>query len=266
MIQLLPATLCVLLTVSVYEQMRASCTTDVHFHSVNLRNTDALELRKPPTPREPATRWKCEERVRSVSIYTHPHLTHSKPSCLFVCLWCRYGDAVEVEGSEQVVWRPVQQCTDVTQTECDVTEQTGDTEEEYYVRVRANGPEGRSEWTETDRRLRLADTVLGPPQVNVSVVEGKLQVKLSGPFRWRKPEKKRQSMFNIFPHMFYNISVYNNSSKLEQHFLQTKKLLLHGPLEYNTEYCVRAEVVSLSLHLTNIQSDWICISTADGKI
>lgn len=55
--------------------------------------------------------------------------------------------------------------------------------------------------------------VLGPPQLNVSVVESKLQVKLSGPFRWRSLGKKRQSMFNIFPHMVYNISVYNNSSK-----------------------------------------------------
>lgn len=65
---------------------------------------------------------------------------------------------MDVEGSEQVVWRPVQQCADITQTECDVTKQTGDTEEEYYVRVRANGREGYSEWTETDRRLRLADS------------------------------------------------------------------------------------------------------------
>ncbi|XP_060738758.1 interleukin-20 receptor subunit alpha isoform X2 [Tachysurus vachellii] len=234
MILLLPAALCVLLTVScVRADEELPAPQDVRFHSVNLRNM---------------VRWSSGTADTQGTSYTVEYAI--------------YGDAVEVEGSEQVVWRPVQQCTDVTQTECDVTEQTGDTEEEYYVRVRANRPKGRSEWTETDRRLRLADTILGPPQVNVSVVEDKLQVKLSGPFRWRNLEKKRQSMFNIFPHMSYNISVYNNSSK-HMHFLQPKKLLLHGPLEYNTEYCVRAEVVSLSLHLTNIQSDWICVSTAD---
>lgn len=58
-----------------------------------------------------------------------------------------------------------------------------------------------------------SSAVLGPPQVNVTVVENKLHVKLSGPFRWRNPGKKRQSMFNIFPHVFYNISVYDNRSK-----------------------------------------------------
>lgn len=57
-----------------------------------------------------------------------------------------------------------------------------------------------------------SSAVLGPPELNVTVVENKLRVKLSGPFRWRDPGKKRQSMFSIFPHMVYNISVHNNSS------------------------------------------------------
>lgn len=78
--------------------------------------------------------------------------------CLFVSSCCRYGDAVVVEGTEQVAWRPVEQCDDITQTVCDVTDQTNDLEEEYYVRVRANRLNVHSEWTETDRRLRLADS------------------------------------------------------------------------------------------------------------
>ncbi|XP_058249447.1 interleukin-20 receptor subunit alpha isoform X2 [Hemibagrus wyckioides] len=236
MLKFLPAALCVLLSVSCLradEERELAAPRDVHFHSVNLRNT---------------VHWSSGTADTQGTTYTVEYAI--------------YGDAVDVEGSEQVVWRPAQQCADITQTECDVTEQTGDIEEEYYVRVRANGREGHSEWTETDRRLRLADTVLGPPQLNISVVESKLQVKLSGPFRWRSLGKKRQSMFNIFPHMVYNISVYNNSSK-RMHFLQAKKLLQHGPLEYNSEYCVRAEVLSMSLHLTSTLSDWICISTAD---
>ncbi|XP_026786957.3 interleukin-20 receptor subunit alpha [Pangasianodon hypophthalmus] len=237
MFKLLTAAFCVLLSVSgvgAAEGRELAAPRDVHFHSVNLRNT---------------VRWSSGTADARGTTYTVEYAI--------------YGDAVDVDGTEQVAWRPVEQCDDITQMECDVTEQTNDTEEEYYVRVRANGPNGRSEWTETDRRLRLADTILGPPQVNVTVLENKLHIKLSGPFRWRNPGKKRQSMFNIFPHMVYNISVYNNSSKRTQYFLQPKKLLQHGPLEYNSEHCVRAEVLSLSLHLTTTPSEWICVSTPD---
>ncbi|XP_053498225.1 interleukin-20 receptor subunit alpha isoform X1 [Ictalurus furcatus] len=237
MFKLFTAALCVLLTVSGVRadgQHELAAPRDVHFHSVNLRNT---------------VRWSSGTADARGTTYTVEYAI--------------YGDAVDVEGTEQVVWRLVEQCDDVTQTDCDVTEQTDDTEEEYYARVRANGPNGRSEWTETDRRLRLTDTILGPPQVNVTVVENILHVKLSGPFRWRNPGKKRQSMFNIFPHMFYNVSVYNNSSKHTQSFRQPKKLLQYGPLEYGSEHCVRAEVLSSALHLTTAPSDWICVSIAD---
>ncbi|TSO15221.1 Interleukin-20 receptor subunit alpha [Bagarius yarrelli] len=121
-----------------------------------------------------------------------------------------YGDGVYVDGIRQEAWRSVQRCDVITQTECDLTEQTNDTEEGYFARVRANGSNRSSEWAVTDR-FRLFDTTLGPPQLNVTVVENTLQVKLSGPFRWRKDGKKQESMLNFFSHMSYHISIYNNS-------------------------------------------------------
>ncbi|KAM9495219.1 interleukin-20 receptor subunit alpha [Clarias gariepinus] len=220
---------------AVAEEPGPAAPRDVHFHSVNLRNT---------------VRWSSGTRGDG-------------PGTTYTVEYAIYGDAVDVGGTEQVKWRTVEQCADVTQTECDVTDQTSDTEEKYYARVRANGPNGRSEWTETDSRLGLSDTILGAPQVNVSVVELKLHVRLSGPFRWRTRGKKRQLMFKILPYMMYNITVYNNRSKRTESIQQRKGLLKHGPLEYNTEYCVRAEVFSLTLPLTSTPSDWICVSTPD---
>ncbi|KAI5607501.1 cytokine receptor family member b8 precursor [Silurus asotus] len=233
----IPLSLCLLLAVLELRSAEdLAAPRNVRFHSVNLKNT----------------------------VHWSPG-TADAPDPTYTLEYAIYGDASDMGGATEVVWRRVEQCTNINQTDCDVTEQTGDTEEDYYVRVRANRPNGCSEWTETER-LKLTDTILGPPLVNVSVVENKLQVKLNGPFRWRKTGKKRQSMFNIFPHMMYNISVYINRSKHTLFFLTNKKLLQHGPLEYNSEYCVKAEVFSQSLILSSVPSKWTCVSTADDPV
>lgn len=64
-----------------------------------------------------------------------------------------------MEGSEQVAWRAAEQCVEITHTECDLSEQTNDIKDDYYGRVRANGPDSHSHWMETESRFKpLSDS------------------------------------------------------------------------------------------------------------
>ncbi|XP_060757797.1 uncharacterized protein LOC132868710 [Neoarius graeffei] len=51
-----------------------------------------------------------------------------------------------------------------------------------------------------------------------------------------------------------------------QFILQPKKLLQYGPVDYSSVHCVRAEALSLTLHLTSTPSEWICVSTPDDPL
>ncbi|XP_035384658.1 interleukin-20 receptor subunit alpha isoform X2 [Electrophorus electricus] len=208
---------------------------DVHFHSVNLWNR---------------LRW------------TRAQGSLSK-STTYTVEYALYGDAVEVGSSVQVVWNAVEQCTDITQMECDLTEQTHDMEEAYYGRVRVSGPNGSSDWTETDGRFRpMSETVLGPPQMEVTLRENYLRVLLKGPYRWRSGRTRgRQSLWSVFPHMVYNVSVYNNRSKHRHFFLLTNGSLTLGPLDFDTGVCVTAETHSLSRHLDSQPTLPACVHT-----
>lgn len=55
--------------------------------------------------------------------------------------------------------------------------------------------------------------VLGAPLVEVNVKQNYMNVTIKGPFRWRtKRTKKDKSLWKIFPHMIYNVSVFNSRS------------------------------------------------------
>uniref|UniRef100_A0A3B1IN17 Interleukin 20 receptor, alpha n=1 Tax=Astyanax mexicanus TaxID=7994 RepID=A0A3B1IN17_ASTMX len=157
---------------------------DVHFYSINLRN---LLL------------WSPGKDTAHGTTYTVEYAT--------------YGDALG--GSDQVAWKPAEQCRDITDTECDLTDQTDEMNEDYFARVKANGPNSHSHWVETERRFRpFSDTIMGPPKVKVILVENYMHVKLKGPFQWKSSRmKKGCSLWKIFPRMVYNISVFNNKSK-----------------------------------------------------
>ncbi|XP_036420068.1 interleukin-20 receptor subunit alpha isoform X2 [Colossoma macropomum] len=222
--------LCLLLHAASAEGSAVAAPQNVHFHSMNLRNM---------------LRWGPGGGTVHGTTYTVEYAI--------------YGD-VEGDG-EQVVWSPAEQCRNITDTECDLTEQTYDINEDYYARVRANRPHAHSHWVETESRFRpLSDTIFGPPNVKVTLVDNYMHVKLKGPFRWKSSRMKRgYSVWKIFPHMVYNISVYNNRSKHMHHFLLQNDSLRLGPLEYESVQCVKAESLSLSLPLTSIPSDWSCI-------
>lgn len=55
--------------------------------------------------------------------------------------------------------------------------------------------------------------VLGAPLVEVNVKQNYMNITIKGPFRWRtRRTKKDKSLLKFFPHMIYNVSVFNSRS------------------------------------------------------
>lgn len=55
--------------------------------------------------------------------------------------------------------------------------------------------------------------VIGAPLVEVNLLHNYMNVTIKGPFRWRtQRRKKKESLWRIFPHMIYNVSVFNSRS------------------------------------------------------
>ncbi|XP_051511301.1 interleukin-20 receptor subunit alpha-like [Myxocyprinus asiaticus] len=180
---------------------------------------------------------------------------------LYTVEYAIYGDAEE-SNSEQVRWRRVKQCTSITQTECDVSREMYNLLEEYYARVRAISPHTQSLWTESESRFRpMFDTILGPPLVEVTVVENYVNITIKGPFRKTKRSKKDKCLWKIFPHMIYNVSVYNSKSKHTQYFLLKNGNLTLGPLEFSTHLCIVAQAQSQSFPLASKPSERMCAET-----
>ncbi|XP_073672626.1 interleukin-20 receptor subunit alpha [Garra rufa] len=207
---------------------------NVHFYSENLRNI---------------VRWTAGEGSPNDTVYTVEYAI--------------YGDEVE-NCSAQVRWRRVEHCTSITQNECDVSQETFNLEEDYYARVKAISANTQSIWTESTTRFSpQLDTILGAPLVELTVLQNYINITIKGPFRWRtKKAKKDKSLWKIFPHMTYKVSVISSKSDhtIVRH-LKSGNLTL-GPLDFSAQICVMAEAKSESRPLEYKPSKWKCIETS----
>ncbi|KAL1254743.1 hypothetical protein QQF64_016972 [Cirrhinus molitorella] len=206
---------------------------DVHFYSENLRNI---------------VRWTPGEGSPKNTVYTVEYAI--------------YGDE-EQDSTAQVRWSRVEHCTSISQNECDVSQETSDLEEEYYARVRAISANTQSVWTESMTRFSPQfDTIIGAPQVELTVLQNYVNVTIKGPFRWRtKRTKKDKSLWKIFPHMFYNVSVFSSrSDHTKVSHLKSGNITL-GPLDFSTQLCVVVQAQSESRPLAYKPSVRQCVET-----
>lgn len=204
---------------------------NVHFYSMDLRNV---------------VRWTPGEGFPNGTSYTVEYAI--------------YGDAEE-NNSEQVRWRPVEQCTFIQQTECDVSQETFNLDDEYYARVKAISPQTQSLWTESTRFSPMMDTILGPPLVEVIVVQNYINISMKGPFRYKTKTKRGRSLWKIFQHLIYNVSVYYTKSDYMQFFPRQTSTLTLGPLEFSTHVCIVVQVQSQSFPLSSKPSERTCAET-----
>ncbi|XP_059355215.1 interleukin-20 receptor subunit alpha-like [Carassius carassius] len=207
---------------------------NVHFYSENLRNI---------------VRWTPGEGSPNNTVYTVEYAI--------------YGDEEE-SGSGQVKWRSVEHCTSITQNECDVSHETFDLEDEYYARVRAVSTDTQSAWAEiTSRFSPELHTIIGAPLLELSVLQNYIDVTIKGPFRWRtKKTKKEKSLLKIFPHMIYNVSVFNGRSGHTNYRRLKNGNLTLGPLDFSTQFCVIVQAQSESRPLAYKPSKRLCVETS----
>ncbi|XP_041952114.1 interleukin-20 receptor subunit alpha [Alosa sapidissima] len=172
-----------------------------------------------------------------------------------------YGDEDKtVEG--QGLWRPVRHCTWILLNSCDLSDQTHKLDEIYYARVRAMRDSAViSNWTMTRFEPR-SDTALGPPHFTLHTSGNSLDIYLKGPMRWKnKYMKKERPMKNIINEIWYNISVYDNTSRHTRHIITKNQSYQLGSLEYDTIYCVSAGTYSQNIHEESHTSEWQCEKT-----
>ncbi|XP_030638760.1 interleukin-20 receptor subunit alpha [Chanos chanos] len=208
---------------------------NVHFHSVNLRNI---------------VKWHPGKGASDGTLYSVEYAI--------------YGDEEE-SGTGNVVWREVRHCREIPQTQCDVTNETHILDDQYYARVKAVDSGISSKWTETDKFDPLFHTIFGPPRVKVTMVENNLRVKMKGPMRWKNAHMKRErSLWKVFPHMIYNVSIFSNKSKQTFNLLVKNDTFIFGFLEYGVEYCVSVKAFSQSNPTASVASEWKCETTPSG--
>ncbi|KAG7461012.1 hypothetical protein MATL_G00205020 [Megalops atlanticus] len=171
-----------------------------------------------------------------------------------------YGDGEK--DRERVVWRTKRQCTDVVQTSCDLSNETRNLDDQYYARVRVTGPNEVSKWATTVKFFPKLDTTFGPPIIKVTVKERSIIIKLKGPMRWKTANSKKEySMAKYYPHMMYNVSVYNNRTKQTLLYHISNNSMELGLLDFSTQYCVSARVLFSSLDYKTQESDRRCVTT-----
>ncbi|KAL2082493.1 hypothetical protein ACEWY4_022311 [Coilia grayii] len=174
-----------------------------------------------------------------------------------------YGDEDKTIGG-QVTWRPVKHCTQILQSSCDLSDQTHKLDEAYYARVKAMDSDHgvASDWAITPRFEPRTDTALGPPQLTVRVDGNSLDIKLKGPMRWKnKHMKKDRSLRNVINGLYYNISVYENTTRQMRRIITENQSYKVGSLEYDSLYCISAGTYSRHIPVQSHASEWHCETT-----
>ncbi|XP_043854889.1 interleukin-22 receptor subunit alpha-1 [Dromiciops gliroides] len=141
----------------------------------------------------------------------------------------RYGDPK---------WKPKDECQNITQTSCNLTFETRDTEEQYFAKVMASSQSHGDlvEWRQTTRFSACRDTLIKPPLVtcNPSVRSVKLIVHPSPTALWTS-SGHQQTLEEIFPELFYRLQLHINQT-YQMHFEGNKKEYEFFGLAPDTEY------------------------------
>nr|XP_014354464.1 PREDICTED: interleukin-20 receptor subunit alpha-like [Latimeria chalumnae] len=110
-------------------------------------------------------------------------------------------------------WNSKPECISINRTSCDLSNETADSEEQYYARVLAFSNTTFSKWVTTDRFNPAAQTTLSPPSVTLSSHKTSILINLTVPEKW-----------NILPSLDYKFSITdmgNNYTRKLQLMLDT---------------------------------------------
>lgn len=169
-----------------------------------------------------------------------------------------YGESVKTSKGQRANWRPVLHCTEITRHWCDLSYETSDLEHGYHARVKKIN----STWVATQTRFDpKIDTEFGPPMVSVEIKDNNALVTMEGPMRYL-PHNHTPAvpMTTLYPHMTYNLSVYNTYSGQTRHFPVSTNVYTYHMLDYGTEYCFSVNTKIEPMPTKHHASTWHCIT------
>ncbi|XP_053317010.1 interleukin-20 receptor subunit alpha [Spea bombifrons] len=153
----------------------------------------------------------------------------------------RYSVQYRIYGEES--WKDKLDCTKIKTTSCDLSDETSNSQEDYYAKVIMH-QNGCSSSTETDRFNPLAQTIIGPPEVSLSLGDKSFLINVSYP-------DFRLDHFSIIE---YHISIKNMKTQVSReldfsdpnttYYVINQELIHPDP---GTTYCVTVFTVFTAL-------------------
>ncbi|KAM8945547.1 interleukin-20 receptor subunit alpha-like [Pelodytes ibericus] len=203
-----------------------------------LTSATASAKRKCTLPR-PENVYFTSINMKNVLNWSAPNVTDN---VLYTVQYSIYGNGT---------WQNKLECTKISRTICDLSNETSDTRYQYYARVLVIGKCCCTS-PKTERFIPVINTIIGPPTINVIPGDKSLLVKAYYP---------DFHLEQNFKGMEYIISIKNTRT---QHAWTTKKFSEQN-LDPNTTYCV---TVTVHIHVPlkhSPPSPEACVTTPEDR-
>ncbi|KAI1886416.1 hypothetical protein AGOR_G00213790 [Albula goreensis] len=172
----------------------------------------------------------------------------------------RYFVQYKIYGQKH--WTDVAHCQGIREQLCDVTQQTAETRDWYYARVRAAMPGVLSSWALSPRFNPHLETSVSPPGLRLNVTEQGIVVRLrppTSPFRRRNGSSITMRKLH---RLLYRVYLFrNNTVKVQRELHSCVQQLLIAGLRRSTTYCLQAQVHLPELGRSSTKSQTACITT-----
>ncbi|KAM4695255.1 interleukin-20 receptor subunit alpha-like isoform 2-T2 [Discoglossus pictus] len=145
-------------------------------------------------------------------------------------------------------------CTQITNTWCDLSNETSNYKRQYYVKVIATQKDKKCSKM-TDRFYPYLDTKIGPPAVEVQPGDKSISINWSYPEIWKR-HPTDDSLEKIYKHIKPQIYIYNNKTKQTWHIYD----LNIKTLDSNTTYCVNVTLYMPSVSKSS-EASVKCVTT-----
>ncbi|XP_025964336.1 interferon alpha/beta receptor 2 isoform X3 [Dromaius novaehollandiae] len=161
-------------------------------------------------------------------------------------------------------WMTAKQCSDIMQLLCNLTEDFKDVFIQYSTLVQSFiGTEVFN--SSALNFMPFTDTLLGPPEVNVSSCPNCINITVKLPTSHFRKNEKLLSLIDIYEELDYEITLKTHDGQHKRPRERTTREIFNTVIEDlypNRNYCVSV-TVSASLNKHSISSPWKCV-TADS--
>ncbi|XP_069744429.1 interleukin-20 receptor subunit alpha-like [Narcine bancroftii] len=144
-------------------------------------------------------------------------------------------------------WKIKSECQDITQQQCDLSNETDEYKEHYYARVRTASEAGFSNWSKSARFNPEMETNFTSPNIKLELGVSSITIKLTAPKKWQDNHHAQSiSLTKIFQDLKFEVLVINKNTNKSCTFVKNEEIIKVDTVEYDTTYCVTAWSVERS--------------------